>query len=112
MGRAEDFTNLGEDIMGCFDARVNFLGKNIVDTHRFLTNFRKSHKEMGRKLRATLHAFVGDLQDTVDTFRKKNQKDNRTAHQAWQKVCKTMAAKRHNFHNTLRFAKQKAGRTH
>ena len=30
MGLAEQFNNLGRDFLGSFDARVNFLGKNIA----------------------------------------------------------------------------------
>ena len=59
MRLAEQFTNLGEEFLGSFDARVNFLGQNIVDVknhkldaHRFLNNCKKAHKAMGKNLRA------------------------------------------------------------
>lgn len=119
MALAEQFKNLGEELIGSFDARVNFLGKNIVDTHRFLSNFRKGHKAMGNKLRADLGAFVDDLSETVDELRHKFQKEQKVVHQeckanhqAWEKVNKTMAAKRRNFKGALTGAKQKASRAH
>ncbi len=122
----KQFTNLGEDLLGSFDARMNFLGQNIVDvknhkldTHRFLNNFKKAHKAMGKKLRADLGAFTDHLTDTVDQLRRKFQKEQKTVHQgckethqAWQRVAKTMAAKRHNFKGTLAKATQSAARSH
>lgn len=122
MGLAEQFTNLGENFLGSFDARVNFLGKNIVDvknlkldTHRLQNKFRKDHKAMGNKLRADLGAFVDDLSETVDGLRHKFQRQQRAVHQdcaaahrAWEKVGKTMTAKRRNFKTALTAAKRKA----
>jgi len=126
MRLAEQFTNLGEEFLGSFDARVNFLGQNIVDvknhkldTHRFLNNCTKTHKAMGKKLRADLGAFTDQLTDTVDQLLHKFQKEQKTvhqgckdAHQTWQRVAKTMAAKRHNFKGTLAKATQSAARSH
>lgn len=119
MGLAEQFANLGEELIGSFDGRVNFIGENIVDTHRFLTNFRKDHKAMGKKLRADLGTFVDDLSGAVKGLRRKFQKEQKavhqectTNHQAWEKVAKTMAAKRRNFKAALTGAKQKAARAH
>lgn len=129
MGRAEDFTNLGEDMIAAHDARVDFLGHNIVDTHRFLNKCRSDHKAMGKKLRSFLANFVDELRDNTARFMKKTKKDNgllftdvhhfldqcrqegRKAHQSWQKVAKTMAAKRRGFNNQLKNAKQHASRT-
>jgi len=126
MGLAEQFTNLGEELLGSYDARVNFLGQNIVDvrnhkldTQRFLNNCKKAHKAMGKKLRADLGAFMDHLTETVDQLRYKFQKEQKAvhqeckqAHQSWQRVAKTMAAKRHNFKGALGKAKQSAARTH
>ncbi len=112
MGLSEQFTNLGEDMIASFNERVNFLGKNIVDTHRFLNDCRKSHKAMGKKLRAELGAFTDHLTETVDQMRHKFQKEQHQAHQAWQRVTKTMAAKRHNFKSDLTRSKQSAARVH
>ena len=126
MRLAEQFTNLGEDLLESFDARVDFLGQNIVDvknqmldTHRFLNNCRKAHKAMGKKLRADLGLFTDHLTDTVDQLRHKFGKEQKTVHQhckethqAWQRVAKTMAAKRHNFKGTLAKATQSAARSH
>ena len=112
MGLAEQFVNLGEDMLGSFDARVNFLGKNIVDTHRLLDGFRKEQKTMGNKLRADLGAFVDHLTGTVKGLRHKFQRENAAAHRAWEKVTKTMEAKRRNLKGALTAAKQKAGRAH
>lgn len=108
MGLAEQFTNLGEDLIGSFDARVNFLGENTVDIHKTLEGFRKDHRAMGKKLRADLGAFVDDLTDETHDFLDQCRTDNRKAHQAWEKVAKTMAAKRRNFKGTLTAAKRKA----
>lgn len=77
MGLTEQFTNLGENLLGSFDARVNFLGKNIVDTHRFLDTFKKGHKAMGKKLRHDLSAFVGDIEEFVDQQQAKFKKDHK-----------------------------------
>jgi DNA repair ATPase RecN len=119
MRLAEQFTNLGEEFLGSFDARVNFLGQNIADTHRFLNNCKKDHRAMGKKLRADLGAFTDHLTDTVDQLRHKFRKEQKTvhqqckeSHQAWQRVAKTMAAKRHNFKGTLAKATQSAARSH
>ena len=119
MGLSEQFTNLGEDMIASFNERVNFLGKNIVDTHRFLNDCRKSHKAMGKKLRAELGAFTDHLTETVDQMRRKFRKEQKAVHQeckethqAWQRVAKTMAAKRHNFKGTLAKATQSAERSH
>ena len=126
MRLAEQFTNLGEEFLGSFDARVNFLGQNIadvknhkLDTHRFLNNCTKTHKAMGKKLRADLGTFTDQLTDTVDQLLHKFQKEQKTvhqgckdAHQTWQRVAKTMAAKRHNFKGTLAKATQSAARSH
>jgi hypothetical protein len=126
MGLAEQFTNLGEDFLGSFDARVNYLGKNIVDvknlkldTHKLQNGFRKAQKAMGNKLRADLGAFADDLTGTVASLRHKFQRQQRavhqdcaTAHRAWEKVGKTMAAKRRNFKANLSRAKQNAARSH
>lgn len=119
MGLAEQFANLGEELIGSFDGRVNFLGENIVDTHRLLTHFRKDHKAMGKELRADLAAFVDDLSGEVKGLRRKFQKEQKavrqectTHHQAWEKVAKTMAAKRRNFPATLTRARQKAAAAH
>lgn len=126
MGLAEQFVNLGEDFLGAFDARVNFLGKNIVDvknlkldTHKLQHGFRKAQKAMGNKLRADLGTFVDDLTETVDGLRHKFQKQQKTVHQdcaaahrAWEKVGKTMHSKRRNFKAALTGAKQKAARSH
>ena len=122
MGLAEQFTNLGEDLLGSFDARVNFLGKNIVDvknlkldTHKLQNGFRKAQKAMGNKLRADLGGFIDDLTGTVAGLRHKFQKQQRAvhsdctaAHRSWEKVEKTMAAKRRNFKTSLTAAKRKA----
>lgn len=124
MGLAEQFTNLGEDLLGSFDARVNFLGKNIVDvknlkldTHKLQGGFRKAQKAMGNKLRADLGTFVDDLTGMVDGLRHKFRRQQRTVHQdcaaahrSWEKVGKTMAAKRRNLKSSLTAAKQKAAR--
>lgn len=126
MGLAEQFTNLGEELLGSFDARVNFLGQNIVDvknhkldTHRFLNNCKKAHKAMGKRLRAELGAFTDHLTETVDQMRRKFRKEQKAVHQeckenhqAWQRVAKTMAAKRHNFNGALSKATQSAARSH
>ena len=77
MGLAEDFANLGEELMGSFDARLNFLGKNIVDTHKFLHNFRNQHKAMGRKLRHDLGTFVENVHDFVERQQSKFRKDHK-----------------------------------
>ena len=122
MGLAEQFINLGEDILGSFNARVNFLGQNIVDvknlkqdTHKLQNKFRKEQKAMGNKLHADLGAFVDDLSETVEGLQHKFQKQQKAVHQdcagahrAWQKVSKTMATKRHDFKKSLNVAKQKA----
>jgi len=122
MGLAEQFTNLGEDFLGSFDARINFLGQNIVDvknlkldTHKMQNGFRKARKAMGNKLRADLGGFVDNLTESVDGLRHKFQRQQRTVHQdcvgahrAWEKVEKTMAAKRRNFKTALTAAKRKA----
>lgn len=122
MGLAEQFNNLGEDFLGSFDARVNFMGKNIVevrhlnlDTHKLQNGFRKAQKVMGNKLRADLGGFVDDLSQTVDGLRHKFQKQQRkvhqdcaTAHRVWDKVEKTMAGKRRNIKMALTVAKRKA----
>lgn len=82
MGFAEGLTNLGEDLAASFDARVNFLGQNIVDVqecaadaHKFLGGLQKDHKAMGRKLRTELGHFVGDLQSTVGGLLDRSGKD-------------------------------------
>ena len=118
MGIAQDFANLGEEMIASFNERVNFLGKNIVDTHKLLNHFRKDHKAMGRRLRADLGAFVNDLTETVDQMRHRFRKEQKAVHQeckethqAWQQVAKTMATKRHNFNGALAKAKQSASRT-
>lgn len=124
MGLAEQFANLGENMIGALDARVNFLGKNIVDvknlkldTHKVLSGFHKAHKAMGNKLRTDLGAFVDDLTESVDGLRHKFQKEQRAvhqeckaSHQAWEKVAKTMAGKKKNFKAAVNGAKQKAAR--
>jgi len=126
MGFAEEMTNLGENILGSFDARINFLGKNIVDvknhkldTQSLMKGFHKAHKAMGNKLRADLGAFTENLTDSVDTLRHKFQKEQKavhqeckSAHQSWQKTGKTLANKRRNFKGALSSAKQKASRAH
>jgi hypothetical protein len=105
---AEELTNLGENMLASFDARVSFIGQNIADveklatdTHHLLGDFRKDHKTMAKKLHADLGAFVDDLTGTVDKMRSKFQKeqeevhqDCKGVHQAWQKVSKAMAHKR------------------
>lgn len=126
MAIAEQFTNLGEDLLDSFDARMNFLGQNIVDvknhqidTDRLRNKIRKAHKAMGKKLRADLEGFMDRLTDTVDQLRHKFRKEQKAVqqeckgvHQAWQRVAKTMAAKRHNFNGALAKAKQSAERKH
>lgn len=122
MGTATAFTNLTEDILGSFNTRVNFLGQNvadthkiIADTHRFLSHVRKHHKAMGNKLRATLGTFVSDLSEGVADLRKRfqtqqkaNHQECKANHQAWHKMSNTMAAKRRNFHASLKASTQKA----
>lgn len=124
MGFAEEMTNLGENILGSFDARVNFLGNNIadvknmkLDTKRLIGKLHKDHQAMGRKLRTDLGTFVDDLTGTVDTLRHKFQKEQRTvhnecksAHQSWEKTSKTLASKRRNFKGSVKNATQKAAR--
>lgn len=78
MGLAQDFANMGEEFINSFDARVGFLGKNIVDTHRFLQKCRNDHKAMGRKQRTFLHTFVGDVEDFVKKQQAKFRKDHHT----------------------------------
>ncbi|MBI2060283.1 MAG: hypothetical protein HYT87_10980 [Nitrospirae bacterium] len=119
MGLAEQFTNLGDDFLASFDARVNFLGKNrvdtrnhIVDTHRLLAGFHKQGRARARKLEVDLGAFVDDLRETVGSLRRKNQRDRKEAHLAWQRMAKTMASKRQNFKGPFAAAKQKAARAH
>ena len=112
MGLAEQFTNLGEDFLASFDARVDFLGKNIVGTHRLLTGFQKENKARAREIGADLGAFVTDLRETVDNLRRENRKECKGAAQAWQRVAKAMASRRHNFKGVVAAAKQKAARAH
>lgn len=124
MGLTEQFANLGEDMLGSFDARVNFLGKNIVDvknlkldTHKLQNGFRKAQKAMGNKLRTDLGCFVNDLTGMVDGLRHKFQKQQKTVHQdcmaahrSWEKVGKMMQAKRRNLKGSITAAKQRAAR--
>lgn len=116
MGLAEQFTNLGEDMLASFDSRVNFLGKNVVDTHKFLGAFRKHHKTMARKLKTDLGVFVDDLSETVDKLRHKFRKEQRAVHhecaenhRAWENVAKKMVNKRKNFKAAFTKAKRTAG---
>jgi hypothetical protein len=126
MGLAEQFTNLGEDFVASFNERVNFLGQNIVETKRLLSNtpkllnkFRNEHKVMGKKLRADLGIFVDNLTDNVGKILNKFQKEQKIihqdvirAHKSWENVTKFMAAKRKNFNGSLAKAKQSAAHTH
>lgn len=88
MGLAQDFANLGEEMLGSFDRRIQFLGENIVhvrrlatETHKLQRRFRKEQGAIGREC-------LG-------------------AHQAWKKASRAMAAKRRNFNGRLNRAKQK-----
>lgn len=126
MGFAEELSNLGKEITASFDARVNFLGENIVDvknmkfdTKKLIGHFAKDHKAMGRKLRADLGGFVDDLTGTVDGLRAKFHKEQnavhrecKAAHSAWMGAAKSLASKRKNFNGNLTKAKQKASRSH
>lgn len=126
MGLAEQFTNLGEDFIGSFDARVSSLGKNIVDvknlkldTHKLQNRFRREQKAMGNKLRADLGGFIEDLTGTVEGLRHKFQRQQRAMHQdcaaghrVWEKVEKILQSKRRNFKGAINAAKQKAARAH
>lgn len=126
MGFAEEMTNLGENIMGALDARINFLGQNIVDvknskldTKKMINKFHKDHQSMGRKLKADLGTFVDDLTGTVDTLRHKFQKEQKAAHHecqaahnSWEKTSKTMASKRRNIKTAVKNAQQRAQKSH
>lgn len=126
MGFGEELSNLGKEMTASFDARINFLGKNIVDVKRtrldaqkLIGHFAKDHKAMGRKLRADLGGFVDDLTGTVDELRGKFHKEQnavhrecKEAHSAWMGASKGLASKRRNFNGNLTKAKQKASRAH
>ncbi|OGQ07082.1 MAG: hypothetical protein A3G32_03810 [Deltaproteobacteria bacterium RIFCSPLOWO2_12_FULL_40_28] len=122
MSFAEELSNLGKEINASFDARVNFLGKNItdvknmqLDAKKLISHFSKDRKAMGRKLRADLGGFVEDLTDTVDGLKAKFHKEQnaihrecKEAHSAWMGAAKSMTSKRRNFGGNLTKAKQKA----
>lgn len=119
MGLAEQFTHLGEDVVASFDARVNFLGKNIVDTremvddtHRLLTKLQKEDKARARKLRADLGGFVNNLRETVNSLRRKNQRERKNARLAWQGMAKALASRRHDFKGASVASKPRATRAH
>lgn len=122
MGMAQDLTNLGEEMLASFDARVNFLGQNIVDVkkhaadaRKFLRKCGRDHAKMAQQLDADLDAFMDNLEQTVGKmqgqFRKEQGargRDCKAAHQAWQRASKTMATKRRNFNGQLSRSKQQA----
>lgn len=126
MGFGEELSNLGKEMTASFDARINFLGKNIVDVKhmqldakKLIGHFAKDHKAMGRKLRADLGGFVDDLTGTVDDLRARFHKQQnavhrecKEAHSAWMGASKGLASKRRNFNGNLTKAKQKASRAH
>lgn len=119
---ANQMTNLGEDIASSFDARMDFLGKNVVDvrnlksrTQRFLGCLRKDRKALSKQLREDLGGFVENLTDTADHLRQNFHKQQnavrqecKQAHQSWQGIAKTLASKRRNFKGNLQKAMQKA----
>lgn len=126
MGFGQELANLGKEITASFDARINFLGENIVDVkhmqsdaRKLVGHFAKNHKAMGRKLRADLGGFTDDLTGTVDGLRAKFHKQQnavhrecKEAHSAWMGAAKSLASKRRNFNANLTKAKQKASRAH
>jgi len=117
---------LADNIRGSFDARVKYLGKNVVETHRllhdaqkFLGNVRRDRRSMARRLHADLGGFVDNLKESVGSLRNKfgrQQKafhqECKTAHQAWARTEKALNTRRRNFKGELAKAKQAAGRVH
>lgn len=126
MGFTDEMSHLAETIIESFDSRVKFLGQNVADVkdlrheaQKTVDRFHKEHKAMGRKLRANLGAFMDDLTGTVNELREKFhrqqaavRKDQKGGHQAFQRMAKTLAARRHNFNGDLKKAADKAARAH
>lgn len=122
MGMAEDLTNLGEEMLASFDARINFLGQNIVDvkkhaadTQKFLSTTRREQAKAAGKLHANLEDFVCGLAETVEEFQERchkeqkvRQRETRAAGQAFKSASKAMAQRRKQFNTRLSQAKQKA----
>lgn len=115
MGFTEEMTNLGQNCMDSFNERLNFVGKNMAETHRlrlnaqkFLRHLKNERKEMSRKLKTDLHNFTNHLTNSVDQFLgrcRKHQRELHTefkgGHQAFQRFCKTMNGKKRNFFGTV-----------
>lgn len=124
MGFAEDMTNLGENFMDSFDARVHFMGENRFEvkkmkqnTHRFMNELKRERKAMGRKLHTELHNFTDHLTDTVHDLlggcrkhRRQLHQEFKTGHNAFQRVAKTMANKRHAFFAQIKKSEQNCER--
>lgn len=115
MGFSEEMTNLGQNFLDSFNDRMNFVGKNMAETHRlrlnaqkFLHHLKNERKTMSRKLKTDLHNFTNHLTDTVENLRGKFQKHQRELHRefkdghnAFQRFCKTMNGKKRNFFGTV-----------
>lgn len=126
MGFAEEMKKMGDGIKGSFDARMNFLGTNIVEAGKTLAGARKfvgdchrKRKIMARKLHADLHGFTEDLKDNVGTMKekfhreqRKNHQEFRSGHQAFFAAAKALSARRRNFKSEIARAKQKAQHAH
>lgn len=104
MKQTEPLTTFGEGLLHSLDERMQFLGQNIADTHQFMHRCNRNQKNMGRKLRANLHAFVENLSGNVENLRHQFQQAQKARHraclgaqQAWQKTVKMMATKRDHF---------------
>lgn len=94
MGRAETFTNLGEQFLSSFDDRMKFIRHNIDHTKQLLSHFRSEQKKMGNQLRKSLANFTHNLTEEVGHFLTKEHSENKRAHQAFMRVAHEMARKR------------------
>lgn len=124
MGFTEEMSHLAGNIIESFDSRVKFLGQNVADVRNLrceaqktLGRFHKEHRAMGRKLRSELGAFMEDLTGTVNELQEKFHRehnavrmDQKAGHQAFQRMAKTLATRRHNFKGDLKKATDKAVR--
>lgn len=79
MGFAQEMENLGQQMISCFDNRINDVKRTLSashtlmrkthndnaglfkQTHNFLNNFRSEHKDMSRKQNQSLRNFAKEL---------------------------------------------------
>jgi hypothetical protein len=107
---------LFKGIEASYNDRINFIGKNINETHKMLHRFHTDHHTMAKNLQTTLEDFTGNLADYVDHLLGRFKRERMALHRelqpgrrAFAEGTKNMARTRKNFSSDVEKETKKSG---